>query len=256
MLMVVFQYDKSFEGLLCAVFEAYDKKKYPESLISQEQIVPLLTREVFAIETQTEKFLRVLTLLKNKMSVMELNRLNAVWLSEIENSDFLLFQYIKYAIDSKFEHSANFGHPVVLEIHKIAKKVSKEVHAWQQFVRFQKSKDEIYFAPVHPVYNSLPLVIPHFKDRFSSQQWILYDLKRNYGFYYDLSEVHPMVLEGSGEHLRTGFVDEEMLHPDEKLFQELWKKYHTSVSIKERINLKLQKQYMPKRYWKFLTEKQ
>ena len=42
---------------------------------------------------------------------------------------------------------------------------------------------------------------------------------------------------------------------DEKLYQELWKGYFKSLTIKEHINLKLKRQYMPKHYWKYLTEK-
>ena len=54
----------------------------------------------------------------------------------------------------------------------------------------------------------------------------------------------------------TGKLDESMMADDEKLFQDLWKGYFKALTIKERINLKLQKQHMPRRFWKYLTEKQ
>ena len=37
-------------------------------------------------------------------------------------------------------------------------------------------------------------------------------------------------------------------------FEDLWKNYFVSITIKERANPKLQKRMMPKRYWKNLTE--
>ena len=37
-------------------------------------------------------------------------------------------------------------------------------------------------------------------------------------------------------------------------FEDLWRNYFKSTTIKERINLKLQKRSMPKRYWNNLTE--
>jgi len=37
-------------------------------------------------------------------------------------------------------------------------------------------------------------------------------------------------------------------------YEELWKSYTKSVAIKERRNLRLQMSFMPKKYWKFLTE--
>jgi probable DNA metabolism protein len=42
---------------------------------------------------------------------------------------------------------------------------------------------------------------------------------------------------------------------EEKKYQELWKEYYVSASIKSRVNLKAQKNHMPVRYWKHLIEK-
>lgn len=41
----------------------------------------------------------------------------------------------------------------------------------------------------------------------------------------------------------------------ERSFEALWKKYYTSVNVKERPHEKQMKGYMPVRYWKFLPEK-
>ena len=43
---------------------------------------------------------------------------------------------------------------------------------------------------------------------------------------------------------------------EENLYQMLWQQYFSSVNIKARKNTKLHIQHMPRRYWKFLTEKQ
>ena len=47
-----------------------------------------------------------------------------------------------------------------------------------------------------------------------------------------------------------------MLTGAETDYQELWKAYFKSVDIPERRNLKLHLQHVPKRYWKYLVEKQ
>lgn len=39
-------------------------------------------------------------------------------------------------------------------------------------------------------------------------------------------------------------------------FQNLWKRYYQSTNIEARRNMKLHLQYVPKRYWKYLVEKQ
>ena len=143
----------------------------------------------------------------------------------------------------------------MLEVHQLAKKVSHDKHYIIQFVRFQKAADDIFFAPISPRHNALPLAIEHFKDRFSDQKWVIYDIKRKYGYYYDLHTMVEMTLDND-EHLLSGKLDEALMAEDEKLFQDLWKGYFKAMTIKERINLKLHRQHMPKRFWKYLTEKQ
>jgi probable DNA metabolism protein len=53
----------------------------------------------------------------------------------------------------------------------------------------------------------------------------------------------------------SGDVDAGVLSEDEILFQRLWKQYFRSICIDQRLNLKLHRQKVPKKYWKYLTEK-
>ena len=124
-----------------------------------------------------------------------------------------------------------------------------------QFIRFQKTADGIYFAAVGPQKNALPLVVPHFRDRFSDQPWIIYDIRRSYGFYHNLTEVTQITLDNASL-ASDGRLPHEMLAEDEDLYQELWRTYFRSICIKERINPRKHRQDMPERYWKYLTEKQ
>lgn len=253
--MIVFFYDKTFEGLLTAIFDAYSRKVFPDTLLEVGDVAPLFMEESYTVITNDEKSGRVWTSLQQKMSKGAQNMLTYAWLSEEEGSDDLLFRFIRKTFDSKISIETNFGDDDVLKLHQLAKKVSHEEHYLKEFVRFQKAADDIFFAPVSPRYNALPLAIPHFKDRFSDQKWVIYDVKRRYGFYFDLDTVVEMTLDND-EHLLSGKLDEKMMAEDEKIFQELWKGYFKSMTIKERINLKLQRQHMPKRFWKYLTEKQ
>ena len=41
----------------------------------------------------------------------------------------------------------------------------------------------------------MPLIITHFKNRYADQRWIIYDLKRHYGIFYDLNKVEEITLE-------------------------------------------------------------
>lgn len=256
--MIAFIYDRTFDGLLTAVFDAYFRKTFPDTLLSEGDPLPLFCDETHMVVTDEEKAMRVWRGLQKKVSGSALNCLTQSWLSELPEVGIILFRYICKAIDSPRSIETNFADPDVLELAQIWKKVDWERIRLLQFVRFQKAADGTFFAAFDPQYNALPLTIEHFKDRFADQKWVIYDMKRRYGFYYDLREVVEISFEdGSREaHLITGMLDESLMDEDEKLFQQLWKSYFKAICIKERANPRKHKQDMPVRYWKYLTEKQ
>lgn len=253
--MTLFFYDKTFDGLLSAVFDAYNLKLFPEKLLQEGDIAPIFTDTTHTVVTQEGHSKRVWQALQRKLQKNVCNMLMHVWLSELDGSDELLFRYIckTFATTKKIEY--NFGDADILEVEKIARKVSHEALYIKQFVRFQKAADNIFFAPIKPIYNALPLAIDHFTDRFADQQWVIYDLRRKYGFFYDLHITREITFT-DGDHLLNGKLDESLMAEDEKLFQDLWKGYFKAMTIKERINPRLQRQHMPTRFWQHLTEKQ
>jgi probable DNA metabolism protein len=254
-MMTVFHYDKTFEGLLSAVFDAYSRKTFPDRLLSEHDIEPLFTQESHTVISSDEKSGRVWKSLQQKLPKKACNMLMYVWLSELEGTDGLLFRYIRKTIDHAHSIALNFGDADVLEVEKIARKVGHEAMYIKQFIRFQKAADDIFFAPIRPIYNALPLAIRHFTDRFADQQWVIYDLRRQYGYYYDQHETREITFVDEDLALREK-LDESLMAADEQLFQDLWKGYFKALTIKERINPRLQRQHMPVRFWRYLTEKQ
>ncbi|MEI3155333.1 MAG: TIGR03915 family putative DNA repair protein [Odoribacter sp.] len=253
--MIIFTYDKTFEGLLTCIFEAYYRKLFPDILLPEQSPLPLFYDSLTRIFTDGIHSSRVWKGLEKKLSPAGLSVITNCWLSEFPESDILLFRYIRKALDAPFSIELNFGDPDVLQATQISKKVNNERHRIIQFTRFQKAIDGTYFAAMEPLYNALPLTLPYFKDRFADQKWIIYDIKRAYGYYYDLHEVTEICFTNQEQHLTTGKLDSSLMAKDEPLFQQLWKTYFKSIGIKERINPKLHRQHLPVRFWKYLTEK-
>lgn len=253
--MNIFYYDKTFDGLLTAVFDAYFRRTFPDKLLLEGETLPLFYDEVVNVVTDEEKSGRVWGKLQMKMSKQALSLLTTSWLADYPDIDMLLFRYIRKNVDAPQSIEMNFGDPDVLELSKVWRLVGREKHRIVQFARFQKAMDGTFFAAFEPDHNALPLTINHFKDRFADQKWILYDIKRQYGYYYDLETVTEISFDGKQRHLITGMLDESLMAKDEKLFQNMWKTYFKSIAIKERMNPKLHRQHMPVRYWKYLTEK-
>ena len=255
--MTLFVYDKTLDGLLCCVFFAYEHKIRPNDIIADTAQRPLLVEISHVIKTDTQKSGRVWAGLEKKLSKISRNMLLLVWLSELPEVEMLLFRYICKIIDGPEGFEMNFGDADVVRVKEIAKKVAGESREIIQFVRFQRTADNIYFAPISPKFNILSLIIPHFEARYADQQWIIYDTRRNSGLYYDKSSVRYISFsEQDFEALKSGKVEDEKLSDEELFFQKLWKEYFKSTTIRERINLRLQRQHMPKKYWRYLTEMQ
>lgn len=255
--VVIFTFDNTWEGLLTCVFFAYEQKIYPTSIISDSKPKPLFHDYAYHIVTEEEKSNRVWEKLKKVLSHFARKMLLNVWLSEVEEAEMLLFRYICKNIDAPSSIEMNFGDPDVIHVSKIAKKVGSEARKIVQFVRFQQTKDNIYFAPVTPRYNVISMTTHHFKKRFADQEWIIYDTKRNYGLYYDLNRINEVAFDSSvlDAFIKGSLIDDKASE-SELFYRELWKKYFEHLTIKERLNLKLQKQMMPVRFWKYITEMQ
>ena len=55
--------------------------------------------------------------------------------------------------------------------------------------------------------------------------------------------------------LSNGKLDAAVLSENDKLFQDLWRTYFKAICIRERMNPRKQLNDMPRRYWKYMTEK-
>ena len=254
--MNIITYDKTFEGFLTAVFDCYDKKLSPISFAGFTEFQSLLFGKEHLVITDGFKADRVWKGLHKKLSDSGCKMLAIDFLSELPDVELILYRYIRKVLESNVSIETNFGDSCVLEIYQLFKKVSRETERVRMFVRFQKTIDNIYFASFDPQYNVLPLTVHHFKTRFADQSWIIYDTNRKYGFYYDLKSVNEIRFDSSKIHPVTGTLDQSAFTEDEKLFQKLWKTYFKEIEIKERHNPSLHKRLLPKRYWKYLTEKQ
>lgn len=256
--MKIFRYDQTFEGLLTAVFEAYSRHTFPDRLLAEEEPLPLFHEEIFTVITDKEKADRVWQGLQKKLSHTATVCLAQCWLAEEEETPMLLFRYICKAFNASRSIETDFADPDVLAFTQMWKRVDWERLRLMQFVRFQKAADGTFFAAVEPEKNALPLVVNHFRDRFADQRWLIYDIRRAYGFYYDLHEARPVTFseDTHASHLITGMLDESLMDKEEKLFQSLWKTYFKAICIKERLNPKKHRGDMPVRYWKYITEKQ
>ncbi len=248
-------YDGSFEGLMTAVFEVFEYKYHDVEIISaQNYIQENLYSEIHNVITDTSKSDRVLKKLEENLGKIGVFQLVLVYFSERKDSEQLILSAVRHSVKHPKQNILqDFANSDMMEISKICKSVGRESHRMLAFVRFELLQDDVYFAKIEPDFNVLPLIIKHFKNRYSDQKWMIFDMKRHYGIAYDLKDVqffYPDALQ-----IQSFKNSEQFHHEDEKNYQKLWQRYFVKTGIPERKNMKLHTQWMPKRYWKYLTEK-
>ncbi len=253
--MTTLLYDGSFEGLFTAVFEVFEYKYDVVEIISQQNYTQEnLYSQVHEVVTNTEKSDRVLRKLEENLGKEGISRLVLVYFSERKDLEKLILSAVRHSVKHPKENILqDFANPDILEISKICKSVGREVHRMNAFVRFEKLQDEVFFAKIEPDFNVLSLILKHFKARYQDQKWMIFDLKRHYGIFYDLKEVHFFYPDF--QQLQQFRNSEKLHHEEERKYQKLWQRYFVKTGIPERRNMKLHIQWMPKRYWKYLTEK-
>ncbi len=258
--MTVYVFDGTMDGLLSAVFDAFLLKEEPEQLLTGGDVLPLFCERIYKVTTDAEKARRVWTGLEKQLPREALRVISTSQLSELQELWQPLFMLACKVFRQGKEVVRNFADPDVLTVTQIARRVAHEAHRMMQFVRFQKAKDGTYLAVISPDHNVLPLIVDHFQDRFNDQPWLIYDARRHYGYHYD-GESPPIHITFENEtsvpfSLADGKLSDDILSSDDHLLQDLWRTYFKAICIRERLNPRKQLNDMPRRYWKYLTEKQ
>jgi probable DNA metabolism protein len=251
--MTTIIYDGTWSGMLTLIFEVFEYKLAVTNIYRKgTSVQPGLFGSTKTIITEKTKALRVWKGLAKKVTNVALSDLYKVFLSEQPQIEVTLCSVITFYFSKINKPDLNYGRDDVLKVKQVAKAVDRERHRMKAFVRFKRLKDDLYFSMIEPDFNVVPLIRQHFHDRYADQKWLIYDIKRNYGIYYDLTEVLEIELDFSNDDCSTNITLE---HTEESLYNDLWQRYFRHVNIKERKNMKLHIQHVPKRYWKHLIEK-
>lgn len=237
------------------MFEIYEYKLKETDIQKDGSANISLFGNTHYVHANEDKTARVIHALKQKITPVAFRNMYKTFLSEITGIENTIFRYIQYILKTKDSVERDFSQEAVMTINYTAHKVDREKHRMKAFIRFQKTKDELYYAIVQPDYNVLPLISKHFKDRYADQRWLIYDVRRKYGLYYDTQTVGEVQINFA-ENITSAETKQTIYDEQEDLYQSLWQTYFSSVNIKARKNMKLHIQHMPKRYWKYLTEKQ
>jgi probable DNA metabolism protein len=138
------------------------------------------------------------------------------------------------------------GDPDVRAVLDAAYKVWHEIDRLRGLLRFSPDENGVYIARCEPDHFVLPALGPHFRERFGETPWAVIDEKRRLCLHCDGG--------GEPEICRTGDGCSIAGNPADGEWEKLWRHYHKTINNESRNNPDLQRRFMPKRYWKYLTE--
>ena len=142
--MNIFIFDATFEGLLTAIYEAYYNEVKPQAIYSSLIYEPNLIDNPINIETDLDKFQKVYNAIESKISKKSLQKIYYCYLSETKESSNLIFSYIRMGFKMGKDIELHKNNDTVLNIDKLAKRVSLERHRFTGFVRFKEINNILY----------------------------------------------------------------------------------------------------------------
>ena len=114
-------------------------------------------------------------------------------------------------------------------------------------LRFSPDKKGGYTARFSPDHFILPSLGEYFTERFGETDWAIIDEKRGLCLSRFKEKQASVTAYLPDRLFTTGLKSDDD-------WEELWRHYHKTINNESRKNTCLQRQFMPKRYWKYLPE--
>jgi probable DNA metabolism protein len=153
--------------------------------------------------------------------------------------------------------AADRGDPDVETTLEAAYKVWKELDRLRGLLRFSPGPQGVHTARCAPDHFVLPGLAGYFTIRFGESAWAIIDERRGLALVRAPGSEARLVPLADTDHGIAGpdRNGDPRDPPGEDPWEELWRSYHKIINNETRANPRLQKQLMPRRYWKYLPEK-
>lgn len=241
---LVYRYDGSFPGFLCCLAECFHDKGLPQEIQlldePQETLFP-----VKAIATDPALAKRVERSISEKISPEVHDRTRRGFLTCLENKELRLIRFLLLGYKLGPSVVKRTTQEDVYALDKALLNLENEAHFHIEFIRFS-DLGGFLAAEITPKNNVLPLIAPHFCDRFNGENLMIYDRAHGLGFLYQNT--------GRREFFQADRLELPPPDEEEERYRALWKKFYGTIAVEGRINEKLRRTHMPKRYWGNMTE--
>lgn len=252
---IIYLHDGTFEGLLHAVAAAVKSQKDVQGIYAEKGFSPQIFDTLIQIQTDSHQAHRLFDYLKKLKGAAARFAVNG-FLSDDHEVGIHLYRMVRECLVRGSKATQLYTHDSIRYLDQLSQKVSFEAHRFTGLIRFRILEDGLQYAPFEPDCNVIGHCALHFRQRLKNQRWILHDIHRNHALYWDGNSLQTIDIdEDFTNHVKKfGEIPEARLSAEELCYQDLWKSFHTAIANTDRKNLNLQRQYMPRRYWKYLVE--
>ncbi len=250
--------EDSIDGILTGIYEAYAYKK-ANGIESHERIhihagepnAYRLFTTYEKVETQPDKVSKVTATLQRQLG-QEAYYFLCLAMSSYEEDKA---DAVYHTVVSGLKHHdknvfARLAEDAVNRAFSYARGANNELLHLKGFLRFQELEDGILYAKIAPKNNILDFLTPHFADRFPTENFVIFDERRN------LFALHAKYKQWYSYSLTEGVFDEANLvfSEEEQAYQALFRHFVDKIAIEERNNLSLQQNNLPLRFRPYMCE--
>ena len=249
--MTVFLCENGFDGILCGVYDVYASRLGLDScrLEMEEEYEQALFTEYRSVRTETLKAEKVAYKIKSFMSEEAYIYLYRASLHKSPDRADRILRFIALGLINGRKTVRMLQDPAVYEIFQMNRYVGNEAHFLVEFLRFERLSSGAFYGKVGPENRVLELAASHFADRFPDMDWLIYDEKHH------MAAIHSCCGHWA---IREQVTSEEIEHwkgmGGQDRYVDLWKTFFETIAIEERRNPKCQRNMLPLRYRKYMTE--
>ena len=249
--LVVYRCEDSLESIFTAIYLSYEENRDARDtcLVLHEE--PLLFAENRKVEADPGRVIKVIRTLKRRFGEDDYLSVCTALASTDENKAQAVYRTVVKGLDERCARGHLFdslADEYVLKVFSLARAAGREIQHLKGFVRFLELENGILYAQIGPKSNAVTFLMPHFADRLSAENFVIYDENRG------IFGVHP---SGGRWYLLSGEESEkrELSFSEQELkYRELFCHFCHTIAIQERQNLKLQRNLLPLRYQEYMVE--
>lgn len=249
--MTIFLCQNGFDGILCGVYDVYASRLAVSEcrLEMAEEYEPVLFADYREALPEVRKAERVAAKIKSFMSEDAYVYLYRASLHKSpERADWIL-RFIALGLSHGRKTLRMLQNPAVFEIFQMNRYVGNEAHFLVEFMRFERLPSGVYYGKVGPENQVLELVAVHFADRFPDMDWLIYDEKHKEAAIHSASGRWVIKKQVTGKEI-SGWKGTA----DADIYTGVWKTFFETIAIEERKNPRCQRNMLPLRYRKYMTE--